>query len=75
MNRLVNDMLELSKYEAGAYALERQPFDVRGFMEEGIANFGILAQEKGTALRINAPEKLIGYAETNWRDVPGTFFA
>lgn len=63
MNRLVNDMLELSKYEAGAYPLEQRPFDVRKFMEESTAAYDILAREKGAALRIDAPEELIGYGD------------
>lgn len=63
MNRLVNSMLELSKYEAGAYELNRQPFDVKEFLEEEAGSFAVLAKEKGVELIAQAPPGLTAYGD------------
>ncbi len=63
MNRLVNEMLELSKYEAGAYPLERRTFDVGQFIEEATGSYKLLAKEKGVRLTIDAPTGQTGYGD------------
>ena len=58
MNQLVNSMLELSKYEAGAYPLEKQTFELKEFIEESIGSYEILAQEKNVRLSADIPPQL-----------------
>ena len=63
MNQLVNSMLELSKYEAGAYRLEQQAFDLREFVTESIGSYEILAQENGVRLSAEIPPQLTAYGD------------
>lgn len=47
---LVNDLLDLSKIEAGRYELEREVFDVRALVEEVVRLSADAAQKKNIAL-------------------------
>ncbi len=62
--RLINDILDYSKIEAGKLDLEQAPFDVRDCIEETLALFASTAAEKGLALEYLAaaevPEQLVG---------------
>jgi signal transduction histidine kinase/CheY-like chemotaxis protein len=48
---LLNDLLDLSKIEAGKMILEEIPFDVRSLVDECVKSFLPKAKEKGIALR------------------------
>ena len=63
MNRLVNHMLELSKYEAGAYRLEPRVFSLHDFIAESTGSYAILAEEKGVRMNVEVPPELYGYAD------------
>ena len=47
---LINDILDLSKVEAGELTLERAVFDLRRLVAEGMALFGLAASDKGITL-------------------------
>lgn len=63
MNRLVCDMLELSKYETGSYKLEQKNFDIGIFIRESIESYDILAKENGIEIINNIPDGLTGYGD------------
>ena len=60
MNRLVCDMLELSKYETGSYTLKCRNFDIGEFTRESIESYDILAKESGIEIINNIPNGLMG---------------
>jgi len=61
---IINDLLDLSKIEAGKMVLEEIPFNLREELSISIAMFEPLAKEKGlaieTKINTNVPDKLIG---------------
>lgn len=50
---LINDILDISKIEAGEFELNPQPYEWDALMNETIRVIAIRAQEKGIALRCN----------------------
>ena len=65
---LINDVLDLSKIEAGQLEVNRAPFDLRAAIEKVAGIVKPLAEKKGLALRVRlAPE--IGAGETDSRRV------
>ncbi len=63
MNRLVCEMLELSKYESGVYQLEPQNFDIKTFINNSIDTYDILAHESGITIEKDIPDYLTGYGD------------
>ncbi len=61
---LVNDILDLSKIEAGLLVLERIEFDVRELVEHSVDLYALKADEKGLGLLShvgrNVPRRLLG---------------
>ncbi|HEX6961005.1 MAG TPA: response regulator [Lacipirellula sp.] len=61
---LLNEILDLSKLEAGKFALESAPFSLRRIINELTQSFGYRAGEKGLEFKANvadeAPNDLIG---------------
>ncbi len=61
---LLNDILDLSKIEAGKMTLERIPVNLHELAQEAVALFGGRASEKGlvleTRIEPNAPEWVLG---------------
>jgi PAS domain S-box-containing protein len=55
---LINDILDLSKVEAGHLELERQPCAVHQVVQEVVTILNVKAVEKGLALRVNFPQAL-----------------
>lgn len=53
---LVNDLLDLSKLDAGRYELERERFDVREIVEEVVRLSADAATKKSIALGMTTPE-------------------
>jgi PAS domain S-box-containing protein len=53
---LVNDVLDLSKLEAGKIEIQNQPVDVRELVEELFVTVEPLAEERGTELRLVADD-------------------
>lgn len=53
---LVNDLLDLSKMDAGRYEIEREQFDARAIVEEVVRLSIDAAQKKNIALGMTTPE-------------------
>lgn len=53
---LVNDLLDLSKMEAGRYEIERELFDARAIVEEVVRQSTSSAEKKGIALGMVTPD-------------------
>ncbi len=43
LQRLVDDLLDLARFETGRYRLERQPVDLRGLLDQRIRELGLLS--------------------------------
>jgi signal transduction histidine kinase/CheY-like chemotaxis protein len=52
---LINGVLDLSKIEAGQFALEVRPFDLRAEVERTVSTLGLTAAEKGLELICRLP--------------------
>jgi PAS domain S-box-containing protein len=61
---IINDLLDLSRVEAGRLTIEQVPFSVRGTLEDVIRTVRVRAAEKGLDLRVEVgdgvPEWVIG---------------
>jgi signal transduction histidine kinase/ActR/RegA family two-component response regulator len=53
---IINDILDLSKIEAGRLDFAPEPFDLRGSLERGLKTLEMQAREKGLAFRIQVAE-------------------
>jgi CheY-like chemotaxis protein/two-component sensor histidine kinase len=53
LNRILNDILDLSKLNAGKLALEIIPFDLKSTAKDCVAFYAQLAQNKGDATRLS----------------------
>jgi signal transduction histidine kinase/ActR/RegA family two-component response regulator len=54
---VINDILDLSKVEAGAMSLEKIPFDIRATIDDAVAIVAPAAREKGLALSASVTER------------------
>ncbi len=63
---IINDILDISKIEAGRLAITSMPFDFWSTVEDTVASLAIRAREKGLALTLQiapeTPRELIGDA-------------
>lgn len=60
---LINDVLDISKIEAGQLTLDRSPFDLRASLEKTVKLVAPLAEKKGLALEAELPDldyRLVG---------------
>ena len=57
MNVLVDDLLNLSRIEAGTFKLERREFDAREALEEQLAGFVPILESKQQTLAMSLPEQ------------------
>jgi len=61
---VINDILDISKIEAGKLELENIPFDIRSTIESAVISFSAIAKEKGLQLnmliRPDIPQFVIG---------------
>jgi signal transduction histidine kinase/ligand-binding sensor domain-containing protein/AraC-like DNA-binding protein/ActR/RegA family two-component response regulator len=58
--RLVNQILDVAKLEAGAMHLAPRPLDLVPFTRGVVAAFAPVAERKGTHLTIDTPDSLLG---------------
>jgi PAS domain S-box-containing protein len=64
LSRIINNLLDISKLEAGKVDLKRTRVDIAGLMTQVALTFTSKATEKGLALRVNVPEgDLYAYAD------------
>jgi len=52
---LLDDILDLSKIEAGRFDLESRPFSLRGLLEETLRSLWVRADQKGLELILDCP--------------------
>jgi signal transduction histidine kinase len=52
--KLIGDILDLSKLNAGARSLEKEPFTIRQLMEECRNTFLVACQDKGVSLNVDS---------------------
>ena len=57
---ILNDILDLSKIEAGQMVLEKTQFNLRELVEDAVELHALKAQEKGVELACHVPSKLAG---------------
>ncbi len=69
MNRLVCEMLELSKFESGAYSLNPRNFDIKQFIINRTDSYDILAKEKQIEIIRDIPDGLTGYGDPDRLDM------
>ena len=67
LQRLVQDLEELSRAEAGQMLLEREVVDPASFIEEAAARLRPQYEDKGVALEIRLPERLPAVLADKWR--------
>jgi len=60
LERIVSDVLDISKIEAGQLEIERRPFDLRAELESMLELFQLRAGEKGLGFRIEWGEAARG---------------
>ena len=53
---LLGDLLEISRYDAGAARLDSETVDIRGIVATTVDAYRVLAQRNGTELRIKEPD-------------------
>ena len=58
LQRLVSDLQELSRVEAGAYELELKPVDVTNLVTTTVERLGLQFEEKGVLLEVDVPNGL-----------------
>lgn len=58
MDRLVRDLLDVTRLEGGQLSLEQEVVDVRSLLDEALTLHRPLADEKDTALELQAPAAL-----------------
>lgn len=51
--RVINDVLDFSKMEAGMLSLEQEPFDFRGVVASVLDNFTVQASDKGLDMAVD----------------------
>jgi heavy metal sensor kinase len=59
MTGLVDGLLTLARADAGKLDLRREPVDLKGIVDDNVALFRPLAQEKGISLATSAPPALV----------------
>lgn len=57
LTRMITDLLDISKIEAGKIDLKKGPIDIRKFGMHMETSFSLQAKEKGLELKIDMPEK------------------
>ncbi|MEZ4772951.1 MAG: HAMP domain-containing sensor histidine kinase [Bacteroidia bacterium] len=55
LEKLVNDLFELSKLEAEQVQLRKEPFSLSELVQDVVFKYQLLAQKKGIDLRMNVP--------------------
>jgi signal transduction histidine kinase/CheY-like chemotaxis protein len=63
--RLVNQILDVAKLEAGAMQLAPRPLDLGPFTRGVVAAFTAVAERKGIRLTVDTPDTLVGAFDTD----------
>lgn len=65
LSRLINDLLELSRLQTGAVALETMPFDLVELMREVAERLGVTAGYSDISVSLNLPDEAAQMAVSN----------
>ena len=60
LKTLMNDLLDMSRFEAGRLKLTVEPIEVSDLVSEALASVNLLATSKGVTLKSTSPEGAIG---------------
>ena len=60
---LINDLLDLSKIEAGAIKLQRQAFDIVAVLEEALSSVQERAKAKSIEIQADVPDPIVVFAD------------
>ncbi len=64
--RIINDLLDISRIEAGRIKLEKRRVNITHLIKQVVSSFASSAQEKGLQLRVDLPKKdIVTYADTD----------
>jgi signal transduction histidine kinase len=55
----INDMLDISRLDAGGMALHKEPVDIAALLRVSASHFELLAAERAITLRMDAPDHLV----------------
>jgi hypothetical protein len=58
LNRLVNDILDISRDEAGKLEWHMEPQDLSQIVQSSISSVSVMAEEKGLNIEVNVPDNL-----------------
>ena len=58
INRLIQDLLDVARLEAGALPVDAGPFQAQAILEEVVEGHRVRSEEKGVSLRVQASEGL-----------------
>ena len=64
MRSLLNDLLDMSKIEAGRLSIEEVPYDLQALVEDTLQFWSAEARKKGVSLRLEAGPTL-GWARSD----------
>ena len=62
---LINEVLDLSRIEAGRLELDPAPFDLRALLERLDAMFAMRCQEKGLVWNVRGIDEITGFVQTD----------
>lgn len=63
LNRLVSDMLDLSKLQAGVSTVIVQPFDISQAINDTVEKFNTISKEEGITIEVNCEPELIALGD------------
>ncbi|HVT07642.1 MAG TPA: hybrid sensor histidine kinase/response regulator [Polyangia bacterium] len=59
MERLINDLLDVARIDAGTFVVDKTPTDLPTLLREAVEQHGPLAADKGIRLQMTAPADLL----------------
>ena len=63
LNKLVSDMLDLSKLQAGAININIQPFDLSTVISNSVERFNTIVEKEGLTVKVDCEPELVAYGD------------
>ena len=63
LNKLVSDMLDLSKLQDGVASFNFAPFDLSSNINDAVAKFNTMVQKEGISIQIDCEPELLAYGD------------
>ena len=60
LTRIINDILDISKMEAGMVEIKKELINLTSLIKKSISSFAFKAREKGLEIRVDLPEREVG---------------